>query len=184
MEVVSSCVCENDEGSDSVGEYSPDGRDVRVVVEVEVALKPGCLAGEDTVRKVVGEYLMRSRTFLSEEVMRCFPADKWMSVNVEYLRVIPPPESPSCCLRDSELRLYPFLLDRDGAFEEFTEDGDEAVVACQQWQIPSVEFDGLWENLVFESKVKSELLAFAETAMLFADKEVDTNIISLNRVIL
>jgi hypothetical protein len=50
--------------------------------------------------------------------------------------------------------------------------------------LPSREFHGVWDSLVFDTGVKDELLAYAQTAMLFADRGVDTNLVGFNRVIL
>jgi hypothetical protein len=65
-------------------------------------------------------------------------------------------------------------------------DSDEGsdVPACQQYLLPSREFHGVWDSLVFDTGVKDELLAYAQTAMLFADRGVDTNLVGFNRVIL
>ena len=37
---------------------------------------------------------------------------------------------------------------QDGASEEHTDDSADAVAACEQWVLPAVEFDGLWESYV------------------------------------
>ncbi len=38
-------------------------------------------------------------------------------------------------------------------------------------------------SLIFDSEIKTQLLDYAVTAMLFADKKVDKNIISCNRFV-
>ena len=48
------------------------------------------------------------------------------------------------------------------------------------WQ----EFHGLWDTLVYDIEVKSHLLDYAQSAMYFADKRVDPNIVAWNRVVL
>ena len=95
---------------------------------------------------------------------------------------------------------------QDGVTEEHTET-DEEVTACHQWVLPAAEYHGLWErcggcdapfppssvwfhfrvrparSLMYESGIKQNLLEYASTAMLFADKHVDSNIISWNRCV-
>lgn len=65
-------------------------------------------------------------------------------------------------------------------------DGDDAsaVSACQQYSLPAREFHGVWESLVFDTNIKNELLAYAQTAMLFSDRGVNTNLVGFNRMIL
>jgi SpoVK/Ycf46/Vps4 family AAA+-type ATPase len=57
-------------------------------------------------------------------------------------------------------------------------------VTFSQWTLPCVDFEGLWESLVFEDDLKSSLLRYAESAMLFSEQGVDMNIIACNRVLL
>jgi len=83
----------------------------------------------------------------------------------------------------AELIVHLFTLDTDGAAEEAADEA-EGVSACQQWVLPAKEFDGLWDSLIYDSSVKSELLEYAATAMLFSDVGVDSNIIAWNRVVL
>ncbi|KAL2308068.1 hypothetical protein Nmel_001067 [Mimus melanotis] len=46
------------------------------------------------------------------------------------------------------------------------------------------EFHGLWESLIYDTEVKSNLLDYVTTTLLFSDKNVDSNLISWNRVVL
>ncbi|VEL11491.1 unnamed protein product [Protopolystoma xenopodis] len=52
------------------------------------------------------------------------------------------------------------------------------------WQMPSMEMAGQWDSLVFDSNVKLDLLNYAQSALLFADKNVDSSVISWNRIVL
>lgn len=49
---------------------------------------------------------------------------------------------------------------------------------------PRQEFHGLWDTLVYDVEVKNHLLDYAQSAMYFADKRVDPNVIAWNRVVL
>ncbi|KAL4234081.1 Pachytene checkpoint protein 2 [Mactra antiquata] len=84
-----------------------------------------------------------------------------------------------CC----KLRYHVYQLQEDGPeIEELDEDEDLA--AAQHWLLPSRDFDGMWESLVFEEDIKNKLLNYATTTLLFTDKKVDANIISWNKVVL
>lgn len=74
------------------------------------------------------------------------------------------------------------LTTESAASEEIDE--EEEISAANHWILPSQEFDGVWENLIFDTDVKQQLLNYAATTLLFSDKAVDANIISWNRVVL
>jgi len=48
------------------------------------------------------------------------------------------------------------------------DDKDEEVPAATHWQLPSAEFHGLWDTLIYDSDVKRQLLNFVQTTMLFS----------------
>lgn len=85
-------------------------------------------------------------------------------------------------LRHSTLNYHVYQLQEGGpGLEEL---GDEDLAAASHWIMPSRDFDGLWESLVFDEDIKTKLLSYAATTLLFTDKNIDTNIISWNKVVL
>ncbi|XP_050395738.1 pachytene checkpoint protein 2 homolog isoform X1 [Patella vulgata] len=82
----------------------------------------------------------------------------------------------------SNLSLHVFQLHEDGPGQEEIE--DEELAAANHWLLPSTDFDGLWDSLVFDDDVKGKLLNYSTTTLLFSDKKVDSNVISWNRVVL
>ncbi|XP_046389216.1 pachytene checkpoint protein 2 homolog [Ischnura elegans] len=81
------------------------------------------------------------------------------------------------------VKYYVYRLDNAGPQAEVME-ADDDITAANHWILPSSDFHGLWESLVYDSSIKDNLLNFVETTLLFSDKEVDTNIVSWNRVVL
>jgi cytidylate kinase len=82
-----------------------------------------------------------------------------------------------------ELVVDVYALNEDEPGEEM-EDGEE-IATYREWSLPSVDFEGTWESLVFdEDEVKSTLLRYASNALLFSERGVDAQLISWNRVIL
>lgn len=82
-----------------------------------------------------------------------------------------------------ELVVDVYALNEDEPGEEM-EDGEE-IATYREWSLPSVDFEGAWESLVFdEDEVKSTLLRYASNALLFSERGVDAQLISWNRVIL
>lgn len=49
----------------------------------------------------------------------------------------------------AEPHVHVFQLSDEGAEEETVGDDQASVSACQQWVMPAVDFDGLWDSLVY-----------------------------------
>lgn len=60
----------------------------------------------------------------------------------------------------------------------------EDVSAAHCRILPTEEFDGLWETLIYGDKLKENALRYMETALITSQCEVDTKLISLNRMML
>uniref|UniRef100_A0A1B0ACA9 AAA+ ATPase domain-containing protein n=1 Tax=Glossina pallidipes TaxID=7398 RepID=A0A1B0ACA9_GLOPL len=60
----------------------------------------------------------------------------------------------------------------------------ESIPASNHWLLPSPQFMGLWENLLFEPGLKESLLKFALSALALAQHQVDPNVIACNRLLL
>ncbi|XP_014216425.1 pachytene checkpoint protein 2 homolog [Copidosoma floridanum] len=75
------------------------------------------------------------------------------------------------------------LNEDEAAMETIDKDGEE-ISTSTHWILPSKEFHGLWETLFYGDNIKDHLLNFVETAMLYSQKQVNTHIISWNKVVL
>lgn len=86
-------------------------------------------------------------------------------------------------LQHVQLCIHTFQMNDEGAAEEMADDADD-VPACKQWILPSTEFEGLWESLIYDDDIQYGLLDYAATMMLFSDRMVNNKLINWNRVIL
>jgi DNA polymerase III delta prime subunit len=75
-----------------------------------------------------------------------------------------------------------YRLQEEEALEEEDESGEFA--SFQLMPLPHKTLHGLWEALVYEESIKSDLLNYVYTAMIFSQKEVNPHIIGWNRVVL
>lgn len=66
---------------------------------------------------------------------------------------------------------------------EEDEDEDRTAAATLR-DLPLVEYESLWDNLIYEDDIKPRLLGYMRSAIKFSDNEVDFNVISWNRLIL
>ncbi|XP_075442487.1 pachytene checkpoint protein 2 homolog isoform X1 [Ascaphus truei] len=87
-------------------------------------------------------------------------------------------------LRKCNVLVHIFQLNEEGPSAEKLEEENEDLVAANHWLLPAVDFHGMWESLVYDSEVKSNLLDYVTTTLLFSDKNVDSNLIAWNRVVL
>ncbi|XP_068691195.1 pachytene checkpoint protein 2 homolog [Montipora foliosa] len=84
-------------------------------------------------------------------------------------------------LKNCRLAIHVFQLHDDGPA---TEELEEEIAAANHWLLPSEDFHGVWESLIFDSDIKAQLINYAATTLLFSDRGVNSNVISWNRVIL
>ena len=59
-------------------------------------------------------------------------------------------------LNSTNVQVHVFQLQEDGPAQEDLDDDDD-ISAANHWLLPSSEFHGLWESLVFDSTVKAEV---------------------------
>ena len=85
------------------------------------------------------------------------------------------------------VRAHVYVLSREAAELEELEpaDGDqEWTAACENLALPHCNLKGLWDSLLFKGRVKQNLLDFATSALLFAERGVSGHLVHLNRMIL
>nr|CAH0098974.1 unnamed protein product [Daphnia galeata] len=90
----------------------------------------------------------------------------------------------SVCNGTVDHQYHIFTIEDSGPELQELDEKEDQVPAAIHWQLPSSEFHGLWETLIYDTNVKVELLNFVQTTMLFSDRGVNSNIISWNRVVL
>ncbi|NP_001040375.1 AAA family ATPase [Bombyx mori] len=85
-----------------------------------------------------------------------------------------------------DLIYHVYKLDTFGVETDTMTDAStgEEFAAADVWSLPAQDFHGLWENLVYDTKLKEDTVRFVETALDFADRGVDPHIVSCNRVVL
>ncbi|KAK4293873.1 hypothetical protein Pmani_033458 [Petrolisthes manimaculis] len=83
-----------------------------------------------------------------------------------------------------EAMYHLFRLETCGPSTEELDEDELDIPAATHWVLPSSEFDEIWENLIYDTPIKEQLLKFVQTTMLFSDKGLNKNIISWNKVVL
>ncbi|KAL2243666.1 UNVERIFIED_CONTAM: Pachytene checkpoint protein 2 [Sesamum indicum] len=158
----------------------------KILVSVEVLLKPSSTARADDVRSAV-ERMLEKRSMSYTDGPIPVPMDDAVLVdNVERI-----------CICDSDVWVekhdvllfwqvkpvvHVFQLSEEGPCEELSNDGQLA--SFNEWILPAKEFDGMWESLIYDSGLKQRLLRYAASALLFTEKGVNPFLVSWNRIVL
>ncbi|KIH65053.1 ATPase, AAA family [Ancylostoma duodenale] len=88
-------------------------------------------------------------------------------------------------LCDQNVHFY--KLHCDGAMSQslsIDENSDESAMGSLVWELPSVEFENLWENLIYDSDLKNELMSYVHALIQLSDKGADMKVINVNRLII
>lgn len=153
-------------------------------IHVEVHVKPHSTAKLAEVRIHVLALLSRHSTVFRNYRWTEFDED-FLQKHVESVAIVDLEElaTQPLDLKSCSVSVHIFTLNEDGPSMLCLED-DEELSAANHWMLPAAEFHGIWESLVYESGVKTQLLDYVTTTIHFSDKNVDSNLISWNRVVL
>ncbi|XP_066586168.1 pachytene checkpoint protein 2 homolog isoform X2 [Prorops nasuta] len=87
-------------------------------------------------------------------------------------------------IEGANIKFYTYRLTQEDVATETIQTDSEQLSAASHWILPAKEFHYLWENLFYDSEMKENLLHFVQSTMIFSDKNVNSTIISWNKVIL
>ncbi|XP_056175220.1 pachytene checkpoint protein 2 homolog isoform X1 [Syzygium oleosum] len=160
--------------------------DDKILLPVEVCLKPSSTARADDVRSAVERMLEKRSLSYSDGPVPVPTDDAFLVDNVQRIRICEADEG----VKDHGVLLFwqvkpvvhVFQLSEEGPCEESSTDGQ--LSSFHEWILPAKEFDGMWESLIYEPGLKQRLLRYAQSALLFTEKGVDPFLVSWNRIIL
>lgn len=156
-------------------------------IHIEVHQKSSSAAKKDDVKAQVLKLLNRHCMVFGDYTWNEFD-DSFLSKHVESVAIVDTDlklkDRQPIDLSKCNLLIHIFHLNEEGPATENLEEENEDLVAANHWQLPSAEYHGLWESLIYESEIKSHLLDYVTTTLLFSDKNVDSNLITWNRVVL
>ncbi|XP_053449653.1 pachytene checkpoint protein 2 homolog isoform X2 [Nycticebus coucang] len=156
-------------------------------VHVEVLQRGGSTAKKEDIKLNVKKLLNRHNIVFGDYTWTEFD-EPFLTRNVQSVSVVdtelkvkdPQPIDLSVCT----VALHVFQLNEDGPSSENLEEETENIIAANHWVLPAAEFHGLWDSLVYDVHVKSHLLDYVMTTLLFTDRNVNSNLITWNRVVL
>jgi len=164
-----------------------DGDQPIINVEIEIVQRKKSLIDKKTIEKDVDIWIRKQEHVPNGIMLNEFINDRRFQVlidNVEYIKVCEDKTStthiPSVNI---SYKCYK-LVSQGPETEEICQEGEEEIPAAQHWLLPNVEFQGAWENLIYDTDIKSELVRFVSTSLLLSDRGVDAGIVTCNRVVL
>lgn len=83
------------------------------------------------------------------------------------------------------IKLSPELDPISENLEDETNNNDDNIPSAFHYILPNQNFVGLWESLIYDDEsLKPRLFNFMQTIQMFSERGVDSNLISLNKLIL
>lgn len=170
---------------------------------------PTAAARFDTIRTAVYKYITSSfsRIYLPSTLQGWDDVPLLASSVDRIVASESPCPSPSLAIEQASLHIHVYQPSDTDAFEEVAGGGGgegEEVMAASVCELPSLEWEGLWDSLIYADDIKSRLLDYIYATVVFSDADVDceslcvsfhlsaqranrrhtVNIVSWNRVVL
>ncbi|KAG5230231.1 pachytene checkpoint protein [Salix suchowensis] len=173
--------------SSSPSPFSPIANSSFLVpTSFEVCLKPSSTARIEDVRLAVERMLEKRSLSYADGPIPVPSDDQILFENVQRISVCDTDE----WVNNHDILLFwqvkpvihVFQLSEEGPCEDLS--GDGQLSSFNEWILPAMEFDGMWESLIYESGLKQRLLRYAASALLFTEKGVNPFLVSWNRLIL
>ncbi len=157
----------------------------KIPVHVEIQLKDSAEIPYHIVEENVLKYLSEHHSFLLQGHVDLDPSNEDIEdIEINFMSKNGRESSSGIPLWEAQLYCHVFKLNTEEKVDEKIESMDEDVSPCSQTILPTASLQGLWNSLVYDGDIKNQILEYANTAMLFADRQVKSHIISCNRVVL
>ena len=154
-------------------------------VDVEIVQLKRSNIDKEVLERHVDEWLRRREYVTNGEVLRQFTEDerdRFLTEHVDYVKVCEDRSVAATHLPSVSITYHVYKLVTLGPeTEEICQEGEEEIPAAQHWVLPNSEFQGVWENLIYDTDIKNELIKFVGTSLLLSDKGVDSCIVTCNR---
>ncbi|GLC41862.1 hypothetical protein PLESTM_001259200 [Pleodorina starrii] len=172
----------------SFDDHDDSFEDYKVPVSVEVCLKPNSVCSARQIADALARFL-EGRTIRYGngplDLSEC--EDAVLLSNVESVAICD--TDPLQHRLNSPLlfwqytpRIFVYQLSEEGPADD--DEGEEGVPSYRELMLPATDLAGQWEALHFDSAIQQRLLSYATSALMFADRGVDANLVAWNRVVL
>ncbi|PVG00026.1 AAA-domain-containing protein [Serendipita vermifera] len=155
------------------------------VLHVEVRLKKRSTARVDFIKQVVLEHLSQDNTLFVPSVITGWESEVRLRENVERIAACEtsfPGNTVEMSKTSLEIHVYqPITCEQD---DLSTGESKDDVIAATVTELPCIEWDSLWDSLIYDTDVKPHLLNYLYATFLLSEANVDFNLVAWNRVVL
>lgn len=179
-----------------------DDDDVKVSLHIEVRLRSNSTILYDTVRQTIGRYITDNFTtlethsfvpgwqaikFLENEVYSVYCAESGQATRLASISKVKlnihvyelPAEG-----QDKISMLCANPMDPSELGHEAEPEDETGDVAASRIELPANRCEGIWESLIYEEGLKTKLLNYIYSSIVFAEYDVNPNLISWHRLVL
>ena len=146
---------------------------------MEVRVSKGATARFDTIRNTVHAFISSSfsRIYLPS-TLEGWEDSPLLAQSVDRIIASESSNSPhSVSIEDASLYIHVYQPNDSDAFEELASGGGrgdgENVTAASVCELPSLEWEGLWESLIYADDIKFNLLNYIYTTVNLSDADID-----------
>ncbi|KAI5795111.1 pachytene checkpoint component Pch2 [Geopyxis carbonaria] len=164
---------------------TPTGTKTSIILHVEARLLPTVIVADRAeLTETIAEWLHESFDSLSvDQEITSF--DGTLERTIERMSVTEVTGSTSEILALNEVKLSIHVYQLYVApFKRALQRNEDDAPTSRVTELPSPHLEGIWESLVFDPDIKSKLLRFISTLLLFVEKNVSFVSIGFNRLIL
>lgn len=170
--------------------YQPSKLDLHV----EAIIHPYCTLCWNDLKKEIEEFILsvgKKSNVYHEGIVDLTTKDVSKDIQNSCLQITIQPSHRSTSSKhitlesvsSTHIHLYT-LKDLPSEPEEIEEHNEEPITVCETLQLPHTSLHTSWENLILPMEMKNNLLSYAQSAILFSNKQVSPHVINWNRVLL
>lgn len=155
-------------------------------IYVEINQKLESSMSSNQIEKEVDDYFNSQGEIFFEVVLsKCV-----LPEHINYIRVCPVLDDEfhqeSVKIPSEHVRICycVYQMCKDSPQIDSVDEDSEEVPASLNWTLPNVEFEGLWESLIYEQGLKEELISYVKTTLLYSQNQVCPQVVRWNGVVL
>ncbi|CAL4099448.1 unnamed protein product, partial [Meganyctiphanes norvegica] len=137
-----------------------------------------CALHPDMLKEHLTNYIHSLNTVVTDTTLEI--TDENLQLHIHSIKIceVTPPDIKHVDVKGVTLEYHIFKLDCDGPGMEEMEDGEEDVPAAQHWILPSQDFHGLWDSLIYDDHIKQQVVDVIEGTSVVASVIVGGDILS------
>jgi hypothetical protein len=151
---------------------------LKIPVHVEVIINDDSQKNSTDIILEITEILQSCQVFYNGLTFDCTDKNDYIEIKVCDIA-----DNKMISFWQAELCVHAFKLSEQECEKDYLE-GENDLPACDQWELPNKNLTGYWDSIVVDDHIKNNLLGYCDSSMQFSDANIDSTIISWNRIAL